>query len=695
MICHLARVRHALAVAPALGFFVASATAALGGEPMTTPPDVTPLTSTWQFGSLGSQIGSGGFTTSKVGKAIELYTSATGNNYPYNNYWYALRYAADGSARTTFVSPPMATSIVRVTLAHRQSKAPRIVVALNSGLLNVYDQATKALLSSQYGDCGSYPGLSSFAAADLDGDGDDEFISVCGDGSLKVSSSTVAPWSVAGIGGTDIVVANLDDDPDLEIATTSGIVVDSRKHTIKWSWQGGFGAHLRAAPLGGGRTGLIGDNYNLVTAYDVSRKVPVWTIETPSQARSMEVADVDGDGNPELLLGNEGYGAEIDAYDLSTQALKGTFGNSSSATVYGMTVADVTGSGMPELIVGSQDYQTGSHLSTVTWADQTVLWSSIDLQGPFIGPALGDLDGDGKPELVFATASTSSSNTGGKLIVVDGKSLKIRAISGPVCNNAFYTGVHDIKLRDLGNGRQSILVACDEYYQGVLEAWSWDPASQFVRTWQTAVHTSSAFLSVDAADIDGDGHVEIIGGSDNSIYAYDGTTGALKWQSLRMEGNVNPSGLAIGDFDGDGHLEVAAQTDQADVYILDGATHAVEAVIQGTTSGLAVQQKNGTPQLVVGTAAGHAQAYVYTGKGYKLTTDLPVGNASVDGVLPVARGNWWVGSGGVVTHLQGGVPTAATPNYGTGFGSNVVRLASKHMIFSAGPYGVFGFPDNP
>ena len=77
------------------------------------------------------------------------------------------------------------------------------------------------------------------------------------------------------------------------------------------------------------------------------------------------------------------------------------------------------------------------------------------------------------------------------------------------------------------------------------------------------------------ADIDGDGHPDVIqgveGGADAGMYAFDGATGEIVWQvPMPGTGGVDSS-PAIGDIDGDGHLEVVYLGRDGVAYALDGS----------------------------------------------------------------------------------------------------------------------------
>ena len=84
------------------------------------------------------------------------------------------------------------------------------------------------------------------------------------------------------------------------------------------------------------------------------------------------------------------------------------------------------------------------------------------------------------------------------------------------------------------------------------------------------VHTSFA-----AGDIDNDGDIEVVFGSDdNYIYALDGNDGELEWK-FKAEDKIRSS-PAIGDIDSDGVQEIVFGSDDGTLYALDGTDGTVE-----------------------------------------------------------------------------------------------------------------------
>lgn len=163
----------------------------------------------------------------------------------------------------------------------------------------------------------------------------------------------------------------------------------------------------------------------------------------PFSSRALTAVDWDQDGKMDLLalsdgprLGSGGVAAGSMGLRLLSRR-SGTWTATAltrvaapSAGLFGDSIAagDVDGDGHPDALCASS-----------TLGLRTVLWRG-DVQGaapvalPFIparavvkAVALGDLDGDGRPELVLTTARPEKGGWEGRLWVVSGKELAVRA----------------------------------------------------------------------------------------------------------------------------------------------------------------------------------------------------------------------------------------------------------------------------
>ena len=379
--------------------------------------------------------------------------------------------------------------------------------------------------------------------ADMDGDGDLDIISASyNDDTIAwyeqtetrtwVTSFTIAnpSWTAADIatsadGAYSVVVADMDGDGDLDIVSASGV-----DDTIAWYENDGAANPTWAAA-------------------DIATNA--------SNARSVFVADMDGDGDLDIVSASadddtiawyENDGAANPSWtaaDIDTNA-------DGALSVY---VADMDND-------GDLDIVSASYLDdTIAWYENdgaaNPSWTATDIATTADGAAsvfVADMDGDGDLDIVSASDFDDTiawyENDGAANPSWTAADISTTA-----------DGAYSVYVADMdGDGDLDIVSAS---YQDDTVAWyENDGASNPSWTASDIFTTADGSGSVYVADMDGDGDLDIISAS-----AYDDT---VRW--LENDGAANPSWTAstiatsadlvfsvfVADMDDDGDLDIVS-----------------------------------------------------------------------------------------------------------------------------------------
>ena len=511
------------------------------------------------------------------------------------------------------------------------------ILDIASGDTNVQVSVIHGLAGGGFGPATLYPigligTLESVAIGDLNGDGRNDL--AVGGGGMDVTvlygqpGGGLGSMTTYGSGSTSyvVVIVDLNGDGRMDLATinTLGPVV---------------------------YMGLPGGVLGARTDYEI-----------PGDVNGLAVGDLGGDGRLDLVMGT--YltipGPGVGSVHVLHGLPGGGFGepalyNSGEGTAL-VAIGDLDGDGLEDV---AATHPEGTGVSVITHISSPP--TQYYLGGAsHSAVALGDLNGDGRPDMAVPNGSTVVPNQvsifsglagGGFSASADfGATKTARAIAtGDVNGDGRPDLVTANTASPLNNpGTVSVLLA--------LAGGGYGPNTDY------AVGANP--LDVKLSDFDGDGRLDIVTAntSTNDISVLMGQAGGSFAPETRYATGISPQGIGVGDLDGDGRLDLAVlNTGSRTVAILLGlagggfsllATYPTPTVPGNT---VAIADVNGDGKLDVAIASristtpgtiGKVSVYLGLGGGalsartdYSAgvgTTSVAIGDLNGDGILDLA-----------------------------------------------------------
>ncbi|MCD4818455.1 MAG: T9SS type A sorting domain-containing protein [Candidatus Cloacimonetes bacterium] len=299
---------------------------------------------------------------------------------------------------------------------------------------------------------------------------------------------------------------------------------------------------------------------NLSAQIPYQQGFPINTGNNTSEP-SPQVADIDGDGDLEVLIGS---GQNLFAYHHDGTPVAGFPVGVGGSAHYTPAIADIDNDGEIEIVIAGQRSDlyvfNGDGTLKEGWPQNLG-----DDDGACCSPALSDLDNDGDLEIVIGTYKDLNLNNDGILARVYVFHHDGTIYDGWPVYDVDYTGViGSPAIGDLDNdGDLEIIVVGREYSQ----VWAWNTDGTVLLGFPVDLPNFTE-SSPTLADIDDDGDLEIFIATQTELVCalhHDGTS-VTGWPQPMGGAAIQRSSPSIGDIDGDGDLEIVCGSWHGAVY---------------------------------------------------------------------------------------------------------------------------------
>jgi len=581
----------------------------------------TGTASIWNYAPLGGEAGRRGVFPLETGNGREIFWAATGGS----PHWQALRYDPVGGDYRIIHSSFPATAFGMVGFHAAQASGdavPELIAGHSDGTIAIYDATSRELVSLVR----PLTEMSAFLPFDLDGNGVIELICLTHGLStnrlIVFDLNGVELWRLDGAGGFQLTAGQMDGDPQVEIATSSGKVVDSSTRSMQWELQGGSWSYLVVSDIDNDGMGelLVSGQGNEIRAYDVDIQTTKWSHATGDQPDGLLLSQIDTDPELELIHSVE---EGLEAMDLSAAGAvsKWKLSNPDRETM-GIAVADLDGNGNPELVWSTRD----NSVTRLRFFDIPTLlekWIIKPFGLPMVGMFKGDVTGDRVPEYVFA--SKVSIGDVGQIQVIDVNTLLPMGRTNPMFGKTAIREILDLSRCDIdGDGRFEIAVSGYGDRGLTVEIFRFDPLKGFDRIWTTPENFSSnSGVRTEVADVDGNGDLEVVIaaarreiGRQSQLFVFDFDSGIEQWRSPTLPGNwFGPLSLAVSDVDADGRIEAVMGCMSSGFEVYDLELKAIERTVSFPAL-TCVASRVGQHGIEVGTANGRVARFSVDEEGF-------------------------------------------------------------------------------
>jgi len=275
-------------------------------------------------------------------------------------------------------------------------------------------------------------------------------------------------------------------------------------------------------------------------------------------------ADLDGDGKPDIVLTNSNGTNSVSVFRNTSTIGSLSFSAKMDFPVingpYSVAVGDLDGDGKPDVVIANNGANQVSVYRNTSTPGNISFDPRIDLTvgtNPY-SVAIADLDGDGKADLAITTQGSSSA-----LSVMKNTSMAgVISFDQPI-NYATLAGSFVVSVGDLdGDGKPDLAAASSSSNSVTVIRNTSTPGNLSFGSQQNFA-TGNYPVCVSIADLDGDGRPDMVTSNrfTNNVSALKNisTAGAISFDiHVDYDVDTDPFYVALGDLDGDGRPDIAA-----------------------------------------------------------------------------------------------------------------------------------------
>jgi hypothetical protein len=280
--------------------------------------------------------------------------------------------------------------------------------------------------------------------------------------------------------------------------------------------------------------------------------------------------DLDGDGKTDLVIANSRTTASVSVYRNTTSGQAISFAPKIDYDTdngpYSVAIGDINGDGKPDLIVANNGSNVVSFYKNTGSPGNISFAARVDFEAgtnPY-GVAISDLDGDGKTDIAVTTQGTSSA----LLIMKNTSENGIVSFETPK-DYATFGGPFVVSIGDLDGDSIPDLVAASSFSNSVVVLKNVSIPGK-LSFYSSNFTTGTYPVCVSMGDIDGDGKPDLISSNEfsNSISVLRNISTS---NNIAFEPHTdyptesNPLFMTIGDLDGDGRPDIVAANSSSDV----------------------------------------------------------------------------------------------------------------------------------